>query len=83
MKTIGIRDRRVIEAFVRREAASGYKLDTDGERLDGAWLGGRGIASWRDGSIEFHDLGSRSAQTVQRAVRRAVPRSLLAEYRRK
>lgn len=68
---LGLKDHRVIEAFIRHEAASGVKLDTDGEQLDGVWMGGRGIATWTDGSIEFHDLGSRSAQTVQRAVRRA------------
>ena len=70
---LGHKDRRVIEAFIRRESSEGRgdKLSTDGVRLDGLWMGGGNIAEWDGGSIAFNDLGSRAAQTVQDAVRRA------------
>lgn len=67
---IGILDRRVILAFCQKEPAEGHKLHTDGTFLHGYWMGGHGIAQWEGGSIRIHDLGSRSAQTVQRAVQR-------------
>lgn len=70
---IGIRDKRCIKAFVDGRPCDGYKLSTDGQTLDGMWIGGRGIAERHaDGSITFGDLGSRSTQTVQRAVIRAM-----------
>ena len=68
---LGVKDKRVIKAFISHEHATGHKLSTDGVRLDGHWMGGSNIAEWLDGSIAFHDLGSRAAQTVQRAVQRA------------
>lgn len=71
---LGKRDKRVITAFTDRRKADGYKLSTDGRRLDGAWMGGSNIASWENGKIVFHDLGSRAAQTIQRAVRKVTPR---------
>lgn len=83
---LGIKDRRVIDAFTDGKKADGHKLSTDGHRLDGEWMGGRGIAEWSGGAehgvIVFNDLGSRAAQTVQRAVRKAVPASWLAEWSR-
>jgi len=75
---LGKKDKRVIECFTEKLACEGHKLSTNGERLDGVWMGGHGIAEWVRGKIVFHDLGSRSAQTVQRAVARAVPKSWLA-----
>lgn len=70
---IGIKDKRVIKAFLQGKADhDGYKLDTDGRRLDGLWMGGSNIAarSALTGLVSFNDLGSRAAQTVQSAVRR-------------
>lgn len=74
MNRIGKKDRAVIDAFTEQRPMSGLKLDTDGERLDGAWMGGRDIASWERGKIVFHDLGSRSAQQVQRAIAKVAPK---------
>lgn len=71
---LGKKDRAVIKAFIAGREAEGLKLRTDGERLDGIWMGGNGIAEWtkgpRVGSIVFNDLGSRAAQQVQRALKK-------------
>lgn len=78
---IGIKDRRVIKAFVDGEPMEGDKLSTDGQRLDGLWLGGRGIASKTDGyTIHLHDLGSRAAQSIHRAVRGMAPPIQMADF---
>jgi hypothetical protein len=69
---IGARDRAVIRCFPRRQACVGHKLTTDGTRLDGLWLGGSDIAHWSGGRVVMPDLGSRAAQTVQRALGRAL-----------
>lgn len=66
---LGIRDQKVIHAFVERRAAEGPKLSTDGRRLDGHWLGGARIADWSHGGIVFHDKGSRAAESVQKQIR--------------
>lgn len=63
-------DRDVIAAFIARRSATGKKLSTDGQRLDGHWMGGSGIAKWSGGKIVFGDLGSRAAQTVQKAIQK-------------
>ncbi len=70
---LGKKDKRVIKAFVDQKALDGHKLTTDGERLDGLWMGGNKLAFWKNGKIELPDSGSRSGQTVQNAVRREAP----------
>jgi hypothetical protein len=67
------RDHSVIAAFVDKKPDEGTNLSTDGVRLDGTWMGGTSIASWEAGKIAFHDLGSKAAQTVQSAIRKAAP----------
>lgn len=69
--------KRVVFSFLDKRADSSPKLSTDGKRLDGLWMGGKGIAEWVNGKIVFHDLGSRSAQTVQRLIRRLSPAAWL------
>lgn len=80
--TIGKKDRAVIKAFIARKAAVGHKLDTDGKRLDGSWMGGHGIAKWDDGEIVYPDLGSRAAQTVQRAVRKTCFNLIVGHFKK-
>ena len=67
-------DREVILAFTEGRAAEGRKLTSTGKRLDGNWMGGRGIAEWTGqpglSKISLGDLGSRAAQSVQRALKR-------------
>ena len=81
---IGVRDHRVIAAFVDRKPADGRKLWTDGQRLDGLWLGGARIAEWAEGErgrqIVFRETGSRVGESVQRAVRRHAAPNQLAEF---
>ena len=55
-------------------------LTTDGEVLDGNWMGGKKIAFWnKKGKIEFSNLGSKSAETVQKLIKKMVPKFDLAE----
>ena len=71
------KDRKVLAAFLDGAARTSEKLSTDGRRLDGLWMGGAGIAFYTSGGdIAFSDLGSRAAQTIQRAIARAAPGSL-------
>lgn len=76
---IALVDKKVIKAFTEKKKADGKKLTTDGGRLDGQWMGGRGIAEWKGGKIHFSDLGSKAAQTVEKAVRKEAPKNWLAE----
>lgn len=68
-------DAQVIKAFTEQRAASSSRLHTDGRRLDGLWMGGNGIAVWEGGKIHFSDLGSKAAQSVQKAVAKEAPRN--------
>ena len=73
-------DSKVISAFLDHRSADSKKLSTDGRRLDGNWMGGYNIARWgSDDKIHFEDLGSRAAQTYQRAIVRAVPKNWIAK----
>src|SRR3972149_1984744 len=65
--------KKVVRAFLDKRSASSPKLSTDGKRLDGNWMGGNRIAEWIGDKIVLHDLGSKSAQTVQNLVRREAP----------
>jgi hypothetical protein len=69
---------KVIDTFLDQKAMDGKKLTTDGKRLDGNWMGGNGIAEWEGGKIHFNDLGSKAAETVQNAVKKAAPKNWLA-----
>lgn len=62
--SVGPNCKKVIDAFTDKKAMDGNKLTTDGKRLDGNWMGGTGIAEWKNGKIVFNDLGSKAAQTV-------------------
>jgi len=73
------KDIAVLQAFVDKKSAESKKFSTDGKRLDGNWFGGRGIAEWKGDKIVFNDLGSRSAQTVQRKLRKMIPKVNLGE----
>lgn len=62
------KDKAVVAAFLAGESAESKKLITDGERLHGQWMGGNDLAYWSEGQVVLPDVGTRSAQTVQRAV---------------
>jgi hypothetical protein len=79
---LGVKDRAVLTAFLLHESADSRKLWTDGQRLDGHWMGGSNIAEWAAEHVVIHDLGSRSAQTVQRALKRLVPARQWGGYNR-
>lgn len=78
---LGTRDHKVLAAFVDKKPLDGHKLWTDGNRVDGHWMGGRDIAYWSGGQIHFGDLGSRAAQSVQNAIRRHAAPVQLAEFK--
>ncbi len=72
-------DRKVIDAFIDKTAMDGKSLATDGKSLEGLWIGGKDIAVWENNKIIFNDLGSKSAQTVQRAIKKAAPSNRISE----
>lgn len=82
-EAVGKKDKAVIRAFLDRKAMEGTKLTTDGKSLDGMWMGGRGIAIWNpkgDGKgIILNELGSKAAQSVQRALRKVAPKAWIIE----
>lgn len=75
-------DQEVVKAFLNHQPMDGNKLTTNGERLDGNWMGGTGIAQWSDDKIHFKDLGSKAAQVVQNAIKKAAPNMVMAEAKK-
>jgi hypothetical protein len=78
---LGTKDQHVIASFVDGRPLEGYKLSTDGRRLDGHWLGGARLAEWHKGQIHLPDTGGRIGQSIQRAVRRYAAPIDLADYK--
>lgn len=78
---LGIKDQKVLAAFVAGKAADGQKLWTDGQRIDGHWLGGARLADWQNGEIVLHDKGSKAAESVQRQLRHHAAPVMFADYR--
>jgi len=76
---LGPKDKKVIDAFYEHKSMESKKLSTDGERLDGNWMGGDKIAYWKGGKVHISDVGSRAGQTVAKAVKKAVPSNYLAK----
>lgn len=72
-------DKKVIMAFIDQESAESSKLSSDGQTLDGLWMGGRTIAVWKNGKITFRDASSKSEQTVQNFIKKETPRNYLSE----
>lgn len=74
---MGKGDREVIDAFTDQKAADSKKFTTDGKQLDGNWMGGRNIARWENDLIVFRGPDSKSAQAVQRLIRKMAPKMSL------
>ena len=72
------KDKSVISAFLGQNSADSGKLMTDGKSLDGNWTGGKGIAVWEAGKVQFQDLGSKSVELIQNAVKRMAPKMVIA-----
>lgn len=73
------KDKDVLFAFTDKKAADSNKFQTDGKRLDGLWMGGNDIAHWKGNKLVFNDLGSKAAQTVQKFIRKTVPKNWIQE----
>lgn len=71
-------DKKVLDAFTSQKPAEGKKFSSDGKRLDGLWMGGRGIAEWKSGKLHIRPPTSRSDQTVARMLKKMTPKNLLA-----
>jgi hypothetical protein len=67
---IGAQDLQLLKGFVGEGGpASSPKFTVVAGRLDGNWIGGRGIAEWKGGVIRLNDIGSKAAQTVHRKLK--------------
>ena len=74
-------DKRVIRAFIDGKAAESRYLHSTGKRLDIQGMGGRGVAKrTQRGYVCIRDLGSRTGQTVGRAVKRETPKFWFRGY---
>ena len=73
-------DMKVLKAFVAQKAASSKALSTNGKTLDIEGMGGKDVAVWTPGGqVIFPDTGKRSAQTIERALRKLLPKSAILE----
>lgn len=68
------KDKEAIDCFLNRESCESKKFHTDGNRLDGLWMGGSRIVEWiptRDGDIPgVRSTSSRAEQTVLNYLRK-------------
>lgn len=79
-EALSARDKKVIAAFVDKQAADGRALKTDGTTLDFGGIGGVGVATWeRNGKISLNDTGSSKDDMVHRAIRKLAPRNWIDE----
>lgn len=67
------KDKKVIQAFLDHKEEKGTNLSTDGKKLDGLWMGGNGIAVWEGDTFDLRDVGSKTSQIVQNAIRKEAP----------
>ena len=81
MRSIRKADKRVIDAFTERRAASGHLLSTNGKTLRLEGFGGGVVARWSGRQITMPQASTRLEQQIQRAVRREAPKNLLANRR--
>jgi hypothetical protein len=73
-------DKKVVDAFTDQKSMEGKTLSTDGKKLELMGMGGGVVATWRNGVVEIgDDLGSRTFDTIVRALRKATPKNLLRE----
>ena len=77
-------DKRVILKFIDRQTGDNKNFFTDGQVLDGLWMGGRDLAHWFNDYLELPAAGGRAMQTVQNFIRKNTSRkwieSLQAQY---
>lgn len=71
-------DAGVIRAFAARMPAESKKLSTNGQQLDGNWMGGNRIAAWTHDGVVVDDAGSTARERVRKAVLRTVALPLIA-----
>lgn len=73
-----VTDAKVIDAFLACRPAESKRLSTDGVSLDIDAMGGKGIAVWKGGMLVVDDNGSKSGETLRKAVLRKAPLAFLA-----
>lgn len=75
--------KNVIKAFIEKQPAECKLLQTDGNILNGNWMGGSKIAYWKNNKIVTSDLDSRSKQTVINALKKTAPNNIFASVGKK
>ena len=78
---LGKTDKLVIKDFINKTEEWGLKLHSSGRELNGNWMGGRGIAFWDGDKIYFRDLGSKASETVQRFIKKNIPKNDFGGYK--
>lgn len=72
-------DKKVIDAFTDRRAASSKLLSTDGHTLEGNYIGGANMARWVGDKIHQRQSSSKTEESVHRALEKIAPRSWLVK----
>jgi hypothetical protein len=67
-------DKKVIMAFIDEKPADSKLLESTGKVLNGNWLGGSKIASWINGSIRLHELGSKKSDQIHKFIKKEAPK---------
>lgn len=67
------KDKRVILHFLSKEPAENRKFLSDGERLDGLWMGGRDLAYWEGDELIIMPATGLASQTVVNFIKRQAP----------
>ena len=61
-------EKKTIEHFVQGKPHGSKSLSTDGKKLDGAWIGGSGLASHQNNEIHVRQALGNVSQTYHNAI---------------
>ena len=70
------KDKKVIDAFYRKDSLEGGLLSTDGKSLEKHGVGGQTIAAWLDGKIAITAVSDvKSTEEILRYMKKSIPKN--------
>ncbi len=76
---LGKADKAVIKSFADKKELDGTKLSTDGKTLDMQGIGGKAVAKWNNGNIEFRDASGRADQALIKTLKKLIDPQMINE----
>lgn len=73
-------DKRVLLSFIDRQPNDNKKFYTDGNVLDGLWVGGNDLAHWDGNQLVIQTPSGRASQTVSNFLRKNTSDVFLSSY---